>query len=177
MRVDWAGDYDYISSLVCDQSRSASQRDTTEFQTLERDLTELKAKALDHIERIWVPGATVENSRNTEKPSLSMVDCSAMTTSTQIIVAFRGQNLVNPGIAFVGKVVSMNVESISAQFCLASFPPTLRASPDLKNADVKLYCEAGTAIKTVKLDIPPPADYNDGVLPLPTPTPNAEGKQ
>jgi len=171
MRVELGNAYDSVHSLIDDERKFVSLRGTEEFATLERDLIELKAKALDHSGRTWVPAPTTDTSSRDGRPSLSKIDCSTLTTSTQIVVAIRGQNLINPGIAFIGKVASSNVVAISTQLCLAAFPPTLRSSSDLTNAQVRLYCESGLATTATKLDIPLPADYNDGVLPIPTPSP------
>jgi hypothetical protein len=172
MRVDWAQQYDKIYDKLNELRYFASLSNTEELETLERDLVELKAKALDHTEtRVFVPAPT------SEMPRLSNIYGSNLSTSTEIIIALQGQNLINPGIAFVGKIASTNVESVTSQLCLASFPPTLRSSADLANAEVKLYCQSGIATTTVKLTIPDPADYRDGLLPLPTPKPASGGEK
>jgi hypothetical protein len=170
MRVDWAGKYDVVNSKIYDDRNFALLRGTEEYETLERDLTELKAKALDHSGRVWVPAPIDENQGSGGKPSLSKVDCSTFSTGTQIILALHGRNLIKPGVAFIGKVASTNVDPISAQLCLASFPPTLRSGSDLTNAQVKLYCESGVATATVKIDLPPLVNDKDDILPLPTPS-------
>jgi hypothetical protein len=74
MRVNWASEYDEAYSLINDPRYFTSLRGSEEFATLERDLTELKAKALDHTGKIWVPAPTSEYSGKTGKTSFNKTE-------------------------------------------------------------------------------------------------------
>jgi len=71
------------SCLVCDQQLARLHNGTLRIQTcLERDLTELKAKALDHMtNESGVPGDTVGKTPSLRHGRIAR----AMTTSTQIL--------------------------------------------------------------------------------------------
>ncbi len=74
MRVNWASEYDNAYLLINDPRYFGSLRGSEEFATLERDLTELKAKALDHRGEIFVPAPTGGYSGKTGNRSLNKIE-------------------------------------------------------------------------------------------------------